>query len=57
MIHIKIEDGRPINLYNNPQCNCGGLCESTTSEDSKLINCNCSGGCKSCNCGKNKSKK
>lgn len=57
MIHVKIEDGRPINLYNNPQCNCGGLCESTTSEDGKPINCNCSGGCKSCNCGKNKSKK
>ena len=30
MIHVKIEDGRPINLYSNNGCNCGGQCEVTT---------------------------
>lgn len=66
MIHVKIEDGRPINLYNNQRCNCGKLCEKTTTctifEDGRPVkiheveykDCNCGGGCKNCSCGKTK---
>ena len=53
MINVKIEEGRPVNLYTSPECNCTGQYEVTTTrtvfEDGKPVkmheveykNCKC----------------
>lgn len=51
MIHVKIEDGRPINLHNNNKCNCNKKIKQIKSKYK------CCDGCKNCSCIKTKESK